>query len=174
MHFADSKRLDSVSVDVPFPLPFPFSVARSILNLLNESDALKIILVSNTVRPMNETESFVTMNSDNRSICRQFIESLEKCGDPTNHTLAFEYALEWARLHYEGGNSDSMRPLLVYISRGYISTGIEIKSVLQAVAAGQSRLKQPILINTCAIALGEIYRSVCVCVCAFAAHSFWK
>lgn len=150
-----------VDLTFSFPFTFPFPVARSILNLLNESDALKIILVSNTVRLMNETESFVPMNSDNRSICRQFIESLEKCGDPTNHTLAFEYAFEWARLHYERGSSESMRPLLVYISRGYISTGTEIKNVLQAVAAGQSRLKQPILINTCAIALGEVYRSVC-------------
>lgn len=140
-------------VRIFFSIPF---IARSILNLLNESDSLKIILVSNTIQVMNQTKSFITMNSENRNICRQFIESLEKCGDPTNHTLAFEYAFEWARMHFEGDSSESMRPLLVYISRGYISTGVEIKNVLEAIAAGQSRLKQPILINTCAIALGEI------------------
>lgn len=102
---------------------------------------------------MNETKAFITMNSKNKSLCRQFIESLEKCADPTNHTLAFEYAFKWARSHFEGDSSESMRPLLLYISRGYIPNKNAVRNVLATIASGQSRLRQPILINTCAIAL---------------------
>lgn len=131
--------------------------AQSVLDLLNESDSLKIISISNNIRIMNETKAFTTMNSKNKSLCRQFIESLEKCAEATNHTLAFEYAFKWARAHFEGDSSESMRPLLLYISRGYISNKNEVRNVLTTIAAGQSRLKQRILLNTCAIALRKYY-----------------
>lgn len=132
------------------------TLAQSVLDLMDEKDSLQIIAVSNVIRMMNETNTFMTMNSENKSLCRHFVESLERCGDASNHTLAFEYALKWARTHYEGHSSENMRPLLLYISRGYVSGVNEMKSVLGAIAAGQSRLKQPIVINTCAIALGEL------------------
>lgn len=143
---------------------FHSTLAQSVLNLMSETDSLQIIAISNEARMMNATNAFLTINTENKSLCRQFIESLDKCGDASNHTFAFEYAFKWARVHYEGHGSDSMRPLILYVSRGYISSGNEMRNVLEAIATGQSRLKQQIVINTCAIALREFLFN-CFCFC---------
>lgn len=109
---------------------------------------------------MNNSKKFVAVSSDNRNLFKNFIESLDRSSDNTNHSLAFEYAFKLIRSNLDMETTvfdeNSIPPVLIlYVSRGIITDISEIKNVLEVIATGQSRLKQPIIINTCAIILGN-------------------
>lgn len=99
------------------------------------------------------------MNANSKNQLRKFIESLEKDSAATNHSLAFEKAFEWVKSQFDSGAltaDEKTTPLqIVYVSRGIIGEPSETKTVLEVIASGQSRLSQPIVINTCAIILGK-------------------
>lgn len=113
--------------------------------------------ISNSVYTMANSK-FYAMNSSNKLQIRKWIDSLEKDTSATNHSFAFDYAFDWIESH---SNSDVLSfdgkstPLqIIYVSRGVIAQLSETKSVLEVIASNQQRLKQPIVINTCAIILG--------------------
>lgn len=136
------------------------SAAQIIVNLLNDSDQLTLMAITNNIHTMDGSNKFHTMNSNGKNQLRKFIESLEKDSGATNHSLAFEYAFDWVKLQFDSGTlpvDDKSTPLqIIYVSRGIIIKPSETKTVLEVIAAGQSRLNQPIVINTCAIILGEL------------------
>lgn len=115
--------------------------------------------ISNSVHTMDSSKPFYPMDSNNKNQLRKFIESLEKDTSITNHSLAFEYAFDWIKLQSDSGalsfDAKSTPLQIVYVSRGWIAQLPETKSVLEVIATKQQRLKQPIVINTCAIILGE-------------------
>lgn len=117
-----------------------------------------MMAISNSVHIMDSSNKFYVMNSNNKSQLRKFIESWEKDASVTNHSLAFEYAFEWIKSQSDSGTisfDGKSTPLqIVYISRGWIAQSSETKSVLEIIASKQQRIKQPIVINTCAIILG--------------------
>lgn len=123
-----------------------------------------IMAISNIIHTIDGPNKFVTMNSTIKNHLRKFIDGIEKDAAATNHSLVFQYAFEWIASQF---NSDALEfdekstPLqILYVSRGLISQSTDIKTVLETIAIGQSKLKQPIVINTCAIILGEFANSV--------------
>lgn len=116
------------------------------------------ITISNTIHTMNGANKFYPMDSNNRSQLKKFIDSLEKDMGVTNHSLAFQYTFEWIKSQFDAGilipNEKSTPLQILYISRGLITQLSETKTVLEVIATGQLRLKQPVVINTCAIILG--------------------
>lgn len=97
---------------------------------------------------------------DNHAHFARFIDRLNGTKDLTNHSFAFAEAFR--RLHqiYQHQEASDAVPLqMVYISRGLVSPLTEAKGVLQAIASGQRLLRIPVVINTCAIVLGEFKRT---------------
>lgn len=137
---------------------------RNIINLLGDNDRLTIIGAAGEPNSsniyINERQSLPTHDTFHRTTREmkqyffEFLLSLNKTNANTNHTLAFEYAFQLMRNATRAPSSGKSPVLVLYISRGYASTGNETKNVLEAIAFGQSRLAQPVVISTCAINLG--------------------
>lgn len=151
---------------------FLLQIALDIINLLNENDHLTIVGVANKVHSFNafyaeQTESteknqLYAATADNKRFFTKFVDTLNKTKEITNHTLAFEYSFDLLerilnidadRMDRDGGEAPSV--LLIYVSRGLLSQMTEAKIVLETIAAGQIRLPKPVIINTCAIIIGE-------------------
>lgn len=120
-----------------------------------------VMAISNIIHTIDGPNQFVAINSTTKNQLRKFIDGLEKDAAATNHSLVFQYAFEWILSQFD---SDALQfdekttPLqILYVSRGLISHTTDIKSVLETIAIGQAKLKQPIVINTCAIILGEFF-----------------
>lgn len=143
-----------------FPL---FISAQTILNLLTDDDQLMLLAVSSNVHTMNDANQFYAMNSTNKMQLRKYIDSLDKDMAVTNHSLAFQYTFDWIKSQFDSGillpHSKSTPLQILYVSRGLITQLSETKITLGVIAAGQKRLKQPVVINTCAIVLGEFFES---------------
>lgn len=69
----------------------------------------------------------------------------------TNHSLGFQAAFNFFAAELNGTTEDV---IFLYVSRGLLSMP-ETKTVLETIAGGQSVLKHPVVINTCAIIIGE-------------------
>lgn len=85
-----------------------------------------------------------------------YLNSLNKTNAKTNHTRAFERAFQLLRNTMNEASSGKSPVLMLYISRGYAMDVKETKNILEAIAFGQSRLSQPVVISTCAIMFGMI------------------
>lgn len=146
--------------------------------MLNENDRLTIVGVANKVHSFNdfiadqqgqsdepiEQKRLYTATVDNKKQFTKFLDALNKTKEITNHTLTFQYSF---KLMESILSSDSFKcdilnestiiapVLMVYISRGLLSQMTEAKVVLETIAAGQNRLRKPVVINTCAIILGK-------------------
>lgn len=105
---------------------------------------------------------------DIKQYFNKFLDTLNKTKEITNHTLAFDYSFRMVDqilndARYKCGELAESEPsaapiLMIYVSRGLLSPMTEAKSVLEAIATGQSRLHRPVIINTCAIILGRSQR----------------
>lgn len=142
--------------------------------MLNENDQLTIVGVANKVQSFNAyfaeqnevpaKQQLFTATADNKRYFNKFMDNLNKTKEITNHTLAFEFSfrlIEQILRNQSGQISSSddslVAPILmIYVSRGLLSPMTEAGSVLAAIAAGQSHLQRPVIINTCAIILGKL------------------
>lgn len=130
--------------------------AQIILNLLTDGDQLTILAATSSIHTMDSPNKMYTVNANTKNQLRKFIESLDRDMSVTNHSLAFEHAFHWIKSEFNGESGDKSTPLqILYVSRGVIQAG-DAKHVLEVIAAGQSRLKQPVVINTCAIIIGML------------------
>lgn len=84
----------------------------------------------------------------------------------TNHSLGFQAAFDFLSRSSSSSfntSSDSTSTfeevIFLYVSRGLLSLA-EAKTVLETIATGQSTLPRPIVINTCAIIIGEPHSSL--------------
>lgn len=128
---------------------------------MNDDDQLMLLAISNTIHTIDNFNTFVSMNSTSKGQFRKFIDALEKDASAiTNHTLAFEYAFQLIASQFDWNGRTMVdkhaTPLqILYVSRGSIMHSSDAKAVLETIAIGQSQLKQPIIINTCAIIFGS-------------------
>lgn len=155
--------------------------------MLNENDRLTVVGVSNVATSFNtyfsqqqqnvkNSDNYYRLyrtNRENKKNIFKYLDSLNKTREITNHTMAFEYSFKLVenilRLskQSEGRKIPMNRSppvLMLYISRGLVSQMSEAKIVLDTIAIGQSRLDQPIVINTCAIILGKKLRNSFSCL----------
>lgn len=132
-----------------------------LIALLNKRDRLAIVAVAGQASSHyavgGETVPRLYSGSrDNHAHFARFVDRLNGTKELTNHSFAFAEAFR--RLHqiYQHQESSDAVPMqMVYISRGLVSPLTEAKGVLEAIAAGQRLLRAPVVINTCAIVLGE-------------------
>lgn len=81
----------------------------------------------------------------------RFVDSLETSKAPTNHSLAFETALQTIRK--VGNVEDTV--LLIYISRGLLSSLEEAKVVLNTIAKSAQIVPSKVMLSSCALVDGE-------------------
>lgn len=133
--------------------------------MLTEMDRISVIAISEkSSRFIDGTDEFQTAKMYNASVDNKmqifkFIDNLNRSKEITNHSLGFQYSFSLLRQIYE--NSDdhfnkNVPMFMVYISRGLLSPLTEARGVLEAIAQGQRMLKYPVVINTCAIVLGNV------------------
>lgn len=133
--------------------------------MLTENDRISIIAISEKSSrfiDVNELQvaKMYTASIDNKMQMFKFIDNLNRSKEITNHSLGFQYSFSLLREIYE--NSDdhfnkNVPVFMVYISRGLLSPLTEARGVLEAIAHGQRLLKYPVVINTCAIVLGNFH-----------------
>lgn len=162
-----------------------FKIASNIISMLNERDQISILAVadqftSHYIDPATPTEQhdvdrkphrhqhtmtparMYTASMDNKWHFLRFIDQLNGTKEITNHSLAFSSAFELLheinanRRHQQSGSGLNGPLHMMYISRGLVSPLTEAPHVLQAIANGQRRADAPVIINTCAIVLGEL------------------
>ena len=95
-----------------------------------------------------------------------FIDGLTKAKAPANHTLGITHALDMARraLLMSSTPTDGDCPtetnnqqiLMVYVSRGLLSSLAEPRKVLELIALGQMCLQGRLVINTYALIDGTL------------------
>ncbi|GAB0089868.1 VWFA and cache domain-containing protein CG16868 [Sergentomyia squamirostris] len=136
------------------------ATAKNVVSLLHPTDAIAVISISDRVgvftpdrwtHCLNERMHPSTM--DNRMRIGKFIEGLNKTKAQTNHTLGFEYAFKLlAEIEAEIAKGQF---LFLYVSRGLLSSLADATEVLEVIAAGQKKLKKPVVINTIQVILDE-------------------
>lgn len=136
-----------------------FPLAQIILNLLSSDDQVMIMAISNIIHTIDGPNKFIAINATMKNHLRKFIDGIERDAAITNHSLVFQYAFEWIASQFNSDvleSDEKSTPLqIVYVSRGLTAQSTDIRTVLETIAVGQSKLKQPIVITTCAIILGE-------------------
>lgn len=88
-----------------------------------------------------------------------FIDSLQRGSGATNHSLGMEKALEV--VENEIGKLVNESIMILYVSRGLLSSLTEAKTMLNILANFTDRIHIPVTINTCAVKDGtmEIYNT---------------
>lgn len=141
--------------------------------MLNEHDEVSLVSISNkaTAFWLNENVSnnstfrkrkMYPVTMDNKMNMLKFIDNLNSTKEITNHSFAFQYSFGLLKEIFQdkpySTNIDdtNIAPVqMLYISRGLLSPLTEAKSVLESIAKGQSSIDFPVIINTCAIILGN-------------------
>lgn len=139
--------------------------------MLNDRDRFTVVGAANKMHSFNayytneqsettEYNKFFTATADNKRYFARFLDTLNKTKEITNHTLAFKYSFNLLErlLNSDGSTNEQTNTppiLMLYISRGLSAQMTDAKIVLETIFAGQIRLQKPIIINTCAIILGE-------------------
>lgn len=110
-------------------------------------------LMPNLVPPTTDSHVLSRATEHNKLLLNKFIDSLAKGSGVTNHSLGFQQALETIRASNISSNETVM---LLYISRGLLSSLTEAKTVLQTISFMLEDIDNPIIINTCAVIDGKI------------------
>lgn len=141
-------------------------LAKNVVSLLGDADQLIVVAASGeadsfntyvTARlPTHPPDTFHRATRETKQYFFEYLHSLNRTNVSTNHTLGFEHAFALLRNATESSSSLSKSPvLMLYISRGSVKSAAEAKNVLDAIATGQSRLSQPVVISACAVILGK-------------------
>ncbi|XP_071440186.1 VWFA and cache domain-containing protein 1 isoform X2 [Hetaerina americana] len=129
------------------------AVGKHLITLLSYNDKVGLIALSDVVTyPGNEncSQQFMPFATyETKFHFTGFIDSLKKSKAPTNHSLGFEHAFKLIRLMAE--SSDISEALIVYISRGLLSSLEDAKGVMETIAEGHLHANFSIVINTCAV-----------------------
>ncbi|XP_059616034.1 VWFA and cache domain-containing protein CG16868 [Phlebotomus argentipes] len=137
------------------------ATAKSVVGLLHATDFISVISISDRVgvftpeRKSCTPEQMHAATLDNRVKLTKFLDGLNKTKAQTNHTLGFEYAFKLLVGIQQDSEIKSGQFMFLYISRGLLSSLADATGVLEVIASGQRRLKNPVVINTIQVVLDE-------------------
>lgn len=132
-------------------------LARSIIETLSHHDHVGLIgLAEEALLPMNDgcsQHSLPLATHETKYHFLRYIDGLTRSKGPTNHSLGFQNVFE---IISNSVPSNVTAPILVvYLSRGLLSSLTDAKTVLQTIAEGREATPHDIVINTCALIDGE-------------------
>ncbi|XP_046405658.1 VWFA and cache domain-containing protein 1 isoform X2 [Ischnura elegans] len=129
------------------------AVGKHLISLLSSYDLVGVLALSNEVTyPGNENcsqQAIPFATHETKFHFSGFIDALKKSRAPTNHSLGFEHAFKLVRQLAQ--SSDVSEALIIYISRGLLSSLEDAKVVLETIAQGRSSVNISVIINTCAV-----------------------
>lgn len=142
------------------------SVAKQMIEVLNPEDRIGLLAIAedssapfltdqcltpNQVPPANDQHAITRATRHNKELLYKFIDSLPKGSGGTNHSIGFQHALEVIATSDVGANETVM---LLYISRGLLSSLSEAKTVMQTISEMLPSVRNSVIINTCAVVNG--------------------
>lgn len=142
--------------------------AGAIIDQLRAGAVVRLVVVTVADGVRATAAIPVTGNGSGGRVLRQHIARLTEtnggigAGGTTNHSRGFAYAFDLLREREATVTAADLPmasagavPMLVYVSRGLLSPLTEAKKVLATIADGQRQLRQPVIINACAIVWDE-------------------
>ncbi|KAB0801153.1 hypothetical protein PPYR_05507 [Photinus pyralis] len=139
------------------------AVAKHMISVLNGNDKVGVLgisdewsypyitdqcLMPNQIPPASDSHVLSPATDHNKYLLNRFIDSLTKGNGVTNHSLGFQQAFQTIKSSNISANESVM---LLYISRGLLSSLTEAKTVLETISSMVDELDNKILINTCAV-----------------------
>uniref|UniRef100_A0A182QHN0 VWFA domain-containing protein n=1 Tax=Anopheles farauti TaxID=69004 RepID=A0A182QHN0_9DIPT len=138
------------------------AISKFVLYLLNENDRVSVVAIGQRiVTPDEYSEScrkpnrFVRATMDEKERLLEFIDSLNRTKQQTDHAAGFGYAFEAFSDIYRT-HSEEVPVVFLYLGRALLPAGsLAAKTILQTIHEGQTRLPYPVIINSCLILLDE-------------------
>ncbi|KAF5272845.1 hypothetical protein FQR65_LT00441 [Abscondita terminalis] len=139
------------------------AVAKQMISVLDDKDKVGVLgisdewsypylteqcLMPNQIPPASNSHIISPATEHNKYLLNRFIDALSKGNSVTNHSLGFQQALQIVKSSNISSNETVM---LLYISRGLLSSLTEAKTVLETILDIVSGLDNRVLINTCAV-----------------------
>ncbi|SPP72929.1 VWFA and cache domain-containing protein CG16868 [Drosophila guanche] len=137
---------------------------HELLQLLEDTDKVSLVTVASEANfmaldafPAEAVHGVYSATRAHKEEILSYVNSLSRAHALTNHTLGFEYSFQLLRrLQKSGMLNTAEQPVeFVYVTRGLLTNLSDAMAVLRVVAEGQSHLKAPVIINTCAVVLDE-------------------
>uniref|UniRef100_A0A182MKM1 VWFA domain-containing protein n=1 Tax=Anopheles culicifacies TaxID=139723 RepID=A0A182MKM1_9DIPT len=137
------------------------AISKFVLYLLNENDRISIVAIGQRVITSDEffdcrkPNRFVRATMDEKDRLVDFIDSLNRTKQATDHSAGFQYAFEAFSDIYRTYD-DEVPIVFLYLGRALLPPGSSApKTILQTIDEGQTRLPYPVIINSCLILLDE-------------------
>uniref|UniRef100_A0A182SAU6 VWFA domain-containing protein n=1 Tax=Anopheles maculatus TaxID=74869 RepID=A0A182SAU6_9DIPT len=137
------------------------AISKFVLYLLNENDRIAVVAVGQRVITSDEffdcrkPARFVRATMDEKDRLVDFIDSLNRTKQATDHSAGFHYAFEAFSDIYRT-HDDEVPVVFLYLGRALLPPGSAApKNILQTIHEGQTRLPYPVIINSCLILLDE-------------------
>ncbi|CAH0562656.1 unnamed protein product [Brassicogethes aeneus] len=141
------------------------SMAKQIVISLHETDRIAMFGISENIsvpdntndcptynsisKPANVTSNLKYSDSTYKHLLNKFIDSLVRGSGATNHTMGMETALKI--IQNESGKLKNKTVMVLYISRGLLSSLMEPKIVLEVIARYSENITTSMIIHTCAV-----------------------
>lgn len=133
------------------------SIAKNLIASFTENDRIAVIGLSSEVSyPRDDAcvkSTLVPMTFESKFFFSRFIDNLEKQDMHTNHSLGFQKAFQMIGTSlYRNRNPNMMEEaMIIYVSRGLLSSLIEAREVMDMIAYNNGRLNHRVIINTYAV-----------------------
>ncbi|RWS12904.1 VWFA and cache domain-containing protein 1-like protein [Dinothrombium tinctorium] len=132
------------------------AVAKQILNSLSHQDKVGLIALSNDVQyPSSDSclsHQMAFANYETKYHFSRFIETLQRIPDSTNHILGLKKAFEIiSNTLNRTSNAQTSEALIVYISRGLLSSLTDAKIIMELISNELSKISYNLVINAYAL-----------------------
>lgn len=157
--------IDHGSAVSPNQLNIAKAIGKYVVSTLSEKDHIGLVALADEPSYGGLSDCFTRgltpATAETKLRLNHFIDGLTKAKAPANHTLGITHALDMARraLLMSSTPTDGDCPtetnnqqiLMVYVSRGLLSSLAEPRKVLELIALGQMCLQGRLVINTYAL-----------------------
>ncbi|XP_040167231.1 VWFA and cache domain-containing protein CG16868 [Anopheles arabiensis] len=137
------------------------AISKFVLYLLNENDRVAVVAVGQRVITSDDffdcraANRFVRATMDEKDRLVDFIDSLNRTKQTTDHAAGFQYAFDAFSDIYRT-HDDEVPIVFLYLGRALLpASSAAPKAILQTIHEGQTRLPYPVIINSCLILLDE-------------------
>lgn len=138
----------------PLQLKTAKAIGKHILSSLSHKDKVTVVGIAGDVKyPYDNCMSrkMASATQEIKFYFSRFIDNLQKTPDATNHILGFSKAFELMQHTLPkdtNGNIKDVDALIVYISRGLLSSLTEARSVFEIIAKENRKIRNQVIINT--------------------------
>ncbi|XP_046344826.2 VWFA and cache domain-containing protein 1-like [Haliotis rufescens] len=131
------------------------AIALHLLQSFSENDRIAVVgLAGKSTFPRSDSclpHALVPATVETKFYFSKFVEDLEKQDTATNHTLGFETAFQLIHNTFRKGKMLSDRALILYVSRGLLSSLTEARDVMDMIAIHNAQMGHKVIINTYAV-----------------------